>query len=29
VPHAFEMFAPDSDVAQRVMDDRIRILRSL
>lgn len=28
-PHAFEAFAPDSDVAQRSTADRIRTLRSL
>lgn len=29
VPHAFEVFAPDSAVARRAMADRIRVLRSL
>ncbi len=29
VPHAFEVFAPDSAVAQRAMADRVRVLRAL
>jgi len=29
VPHAFEVFAPDSAVAQRAMADRVRVLRGL
>ncbi len=29
VPHAFEVFAPDSAVARRAMADRIRVLQSL
>lgn len=29
VPHAFEVFAPASAVAQRAMADRVRVLRSL
>lgn len=29
VPHAFEVFAPESAVARRAMADRVRVLRSL
>jgi acetyl esterase/lipase len=29
VPHSFERYAPDADVSQRTLADRVRVLRSL